>query len=200
MIKDIRRLDDDRVAAEGPRFDLRRVLETMWELLERFTREQRKVEPGCFASLQVGHDGPTFLIDEIAKFRFLASLPLIGLRYDADGYQCQAEIGSYRLLLHPFGADPLFVTGEEYHTIDGGPAEGYDPTPLIAVVNRGSRGDYCLDLRQRIFVTERFAAFATRGVSFPTVLGEGLVPPMAHVHFPHEVFGAGVGRIRIRCV
>ncbi|GEM_PF-3888968 len=136
--------------------------------------------------------------------------------YDAGGFRHHVEAPPFRFDLYPLGTDPLYANfglcreagvDGRWVTVEGLPGTDYDQAPVVRVsrhmppLPEGAavpRPDDQMLLQRphRKLLTEFLETRLPEGVAFERGRG-GLVEEPVRLRFPHAVFGAGIGDIRV---
>lgn len=197
MISKLRTLNDDTVVAEGPMFDLEKVLETAMMTLRALVRWCAMKFPDADPptihhvherDLRPYEDGSC---DEIAAVFRRAKAQ----SYDVTDFHYMVAFGPFAAHLHLLGFEALHGPQNNCETTFGLNWEDLDPTPIILIrVREGA--EIPIGERDREFLERMLGNLEGRkGVEL-----EGWILSGMHfygIRFPYADFGAGDGRIRI---
>ncbi len=196
MITNLRYENSETALADGPMFDLLKVLDAAEAFVRGLVGDvlAAKAEANAFLRASGNQDRRWTYGDESFK-RMRRTFHLWAQELDADSCSVTVTADVFLLRLYLLGSEGLDALRGWPPTLDTGASwEELDPTPLIQImpsVGRtptfGPEGDrYAQELVARHVppgaTFERFAPGANRVLT---------------VRFPHEVFGAGHGSLRI---
>lgn len=196
MISKLRELDDDAVEAVGPRFDLPKVLTTVIGILRTLMNRAEMRFPGGDPPIYA------FADDEPLPFDDESSDAIAGVfeeckrvRYDVTLYSCEVQFGPFMADLYPLGFDCLHGPVGNCLTDHDLDWSQLDPTPVMIVMMRMGMIDAIVGT-PRDFLVKTLETYMKAGVTLDSYDIDGDDVAFI-VRFPHEVFGDGVGKIRI---
>ncbi len=193
---------------DGLRFDLANVMNAMMCLIDLCAKAFE--EPPLVRTIHPAY-GARIRLDERGKEKLRKTWIAISRLYEAICEPFVVVFPGFCLKLYPFGMAwcEYYASRKELLAPGGAPFSEFDPTPMI-VLYGAERADNLFDLAslglvqamQRIVTGPLVELGMTFVKSEPfhvstdmTALGQ-----FARIVFPHAVFGAGHGPIRIRCV
>ncbi len=197
MISKLRDLDAGRVIADGPLFDLPKVIETalaiLRTLMQRAMMRFPESDPPTFKFSSDDAERPfedespgviTWMIEE-CKFT----------EYDVVPFYCEVAFGPFMVQLYLLGFDCLhgpMINCLTNHELNW---DQLDPTPLMLIMPREGLTD-AFEQEDLVFLTKHFAGGLPAGVVWNPTETEEEYSAIA-IHFPHAAFGKGKGSMRI---
>lgn len=191
MITNLEIVDDETAKAFGDKYDLAKALDAAESFLRRFAAMTALAAPGMPQFVRFGPDEERRLDDD--AYRAIRTFyARTAERYDAMDASLTVIIGPFRVLLKLLGDDDLFLKeGEaEPRTISAGPWTDLTNEPRIIVMPAGGSNPlFELGSIDAVQALVRAAA--------PAGTDARAHPSLPGLRFPHAVFGAGSGTIRI---
>lgn len=188
----------DLVLADGQKFDFDGVLLQAFRVVRNLVLRAAVRFPGeaaTYGSSVSQHEEP-FKDDAYAKMA-MAFHAIRHDHFDVCDFSWRLTVAGIRahLLLHGMG--PLMRRGDALASWTGEPAERLDLTPMILVTH--PEGPHLgMDLERRKFLKNVLVPFERDGLSVTFVPEKpDAWTYSVYAGFPHAVFGAGEGRLRI---
>ncbi|MFA5854354.1 MAG: hypothetical protein WC866_04710 [Patescibacteria group bacterium] len=197
MLKKLRELDNDTVIADGPKFDLPKVIEVAFAILR--TLYQRAMmrfpnsEPPTYAFAFEDGEHP-FGDESYAAIDYIYDDCKI-TRFDAVPLCCSVYFGPFMIDLYLLGHDSLNGPMINCLTDYDLNWDELDPTPVLYVMMRDGMTDP-FDEPQYNFLRQVLEGFLPRGITWDAYQPNDR-DQAVQVRFPHETFGKGVGPIKI---
>lgn len=195
MISRLREHDKATLTAEGPKFDLEKVLETGQRILKTlFGRSAMRFPDAPPATLEI-QPGAHAEIDDTALHVLAESFREIHREaYDAADVSVSLEFGPYLATWSPLGISALYGPIGNCVTTFEEPWEDLVVTPMLMLHRR--EGPFTPMGR----AATKFLAETLRSEPYGTTidfLPDDIDADAVVITFPHAEFGAGTGRIRI---
>lgn len=202
MISKLREIDEDVVAAEGPRFDLDEVLDAALGILRTLSGRAEMRYPGHPPPL-FGHfrdaelrpfdeAGYAEIADEFREAKRTA--------FDVTDFDCVVEFGPFAADMYLLGFEALHGPLNNCVTTFDMSWEHLDPTPVILLMMRHGMIDR-LGTAQQAFLENALKTHLWRDIEWELwdvrQDGDGIEARAFVIRFPHDAFGAGRGPIRI---
>jgi hypothetical protein len=186
--------DDETVIAEGPKFDLDRVLAFSVVVLRRLLEAGGLAWRGERPFYGIVGRSRREPYEDAAEDRLIDAVRTMSGLYDVCAFIHVVEIGPLKIRLGPLGFYHLYrMKKNRVVQRDGEPWADLDVEPAIMVhgpsgrsSNEGVFGQLTDD--ERRLVTEVFRRFTPLGAEMH-LHSDGLVPSLAWLRFPHEAFG-----------
>lgn len=202
MIRDIRTTaDPEVVVAHGPLYDLEKVLDAAADLLADFSVAMRHVYPETVPEARLwGEEWGPFDGSTLLRMRTAFTL----LKSSKDGYDAGSmefclRIRPFRIQAGLLGRHGIYRRpGGAYETIDGLPAEEYDPAPEIVVASMSHRAGFLSAYEASVALIALEPHFR-KGIGRAGPIHDGTDTTHLFLRFSHEAFGAGEGEMRIDC-
>ncbi len=214
----------DVVVGDGPQFQFHDVLDTGFRMLRAAADAIRRAHPDArLASSLPCEDVRLPFFDADAELVLKTAMVDLKSQIDVADHWCVLEAWPYAISFHPFGDLSLMKTVEGYRTTDGTDLRELDPTPELTVTRslldaQGRPSDIAYALadaiangvpsmpkksaRDVMTLTEVDIAFVSRVWQrfFDCGVTLRVRPMQISARFPHDIFGAGRGPVRIRVV
>ncbi|HTK60630.1 MAG TPA: hypothetical protein VL283_05520 [Candidatus Baltobacteraceae bacterium] len=195
MISKLKELSEDTMLAEGPRFDLEKVLTEgsalLRTLIGRAQMRFPEAEPMTIVSETDDFPASVESLDEVEKvFRKVKED-----WYDAADLHFYVQFGPYIATWAPLGFDALYGPACNCLTSSEANWEDLDPTPVLFFMNR-EKPFHPLGPRATKFLKEILGDEKADGVQVDYVPHDADAEIVV-VRFTHGAFGAGRGSIRV---
>lgn len=191
MIEGLEIVDDDLAIAAGEKYELRKVLDAAEDFLRAFVANVAMAAPGSRAIVRFNHDDELPL-DDAGYEAIRAFYVRAAKRHDVIDATVSAIVGPFRVSLRLLGDDDLFLKeGEdEPTTISGAPWPTLSTEPnLVVMPAGGSNPLFQFGSTDAVHALVRAAA--------PAGTDAAGVSSLPGLRFPHAVFGAGRGTLRV---
>lgn len=195
MISKLKELSEDTMLAEGPRFDLEKVLAVgsalLRTLIGRAQMRFPEAEPMTIVSEMEEFPAAVESLDEMeAVFRKVKVD-----WYDAADLHYYVQFGPYIATWAPLGFDALYGPRANCLTSSEANWEDLDPTPVLFFMNR-DQPFHPLGVKATKFLRETLGDEHAQGIHVDYVPHD-VDAEIVVVRFPHDAFGAGRGEIRV---
>lgn len=206
MIRNIRDTEHSEVVvAYGPRFDLDKVMDHGFAVLQVFLSHVKLGYPEAKPVIRCMNDGRRWeplVPEEYFRMRagFVSLQSCSEKGFDSGEFGYLIRVGPYRIVVGFLGRHGLYRYPEhQMRTIDGLSGEGYDPTPEICISNSRSSMPL-LNAPEAEYAHAALSSYIGKTLELGGPQPQGdQVPAMLLLRFPHAQFGNGEGEIRIGC-
>lgn len=197
MLRNLKETGSDTILAEGPRFDLEKVIGIAVPLVRSMVVRSTMLETGHEPLIiRLGDEVPAPLgadgLDRMAE-EFRAHRRGV---HDASDFSFAVGIADLTLDVCLLGREFLVGRGARMRTNDGSKPADLDPTPAILVYHR--QGPLTpLSNRGKGLIVHSVRSYFAHGVTVVWLPPTEDEQYFADIRFPHDAFGDGTGEIRV---